>query len=236
MKGIEEKWGKKMSKYVWVCPDCGRQRKYKYKKVGRCVYCYNKERVAETFERKCPKCGEIKEYKNKTSYDYAVKQGRSCLKCWANSSKRKKLSSKTAKKLFWSGDNPYYDKWCSALSEAGKGKKFSDETILKRAATLCGYESVEDYLAALPEYTKYKRTVRRITNQQPLETLENFDKRGRETYHLDHIISIAEGFRTNILAEKIGHISNLQMLPWKENIKKGWKSEASKMPAMRPNT
>jgi hypothetical protein len=51
--------------------------------------------------------------------------------------------------------------------------------------------------------------------------LENFDKRGRNKFHLDHRYSIHKGFKNNIDSKIIGHIKNLQMLPESENIKKG---------------
>lgn len=90
-----------------------------------------------------------------------------------------------------------------------------------------GYETYEEYRETLPEWKAYQIDVWRITNQQPLHLLENFYKRGVNgedgAYTLDHIHSIKRGFIDNIPPEEIGNISNLQMLPWKENISKGWK-------------
>lgn len=40
-------------------------------------------------------------------------------------------------------------------------------------------------------------------------------------YQLDHKVSVREGFEKKIPACEIAHINNLQMLPWKENRKKG---------------
>lgn len=45
-------------------------------------------------------------------------------------------------------------------------------------------------------------------------------KRGRKTYHLDHKISILFGYLNDIDPEIIGHRCNLEMLYYKENIKK----------------
>jgi hypothetical protein len=39
-------------------------------------------------------------------------------------------------------------------------------------------------------------------------------------YQLDHITSISEGFSKNISPEVIADMSNLRMLPWKENLLK----------------
>ncbi len=41
-------------------------------------------------------------------------------------------------------------------------------------------------------------------------------------YALKNILAY-NGFKNHIPDEKIGHISNLQMLPWMENQLKGWK-------------
>lgn len=72
---------------------------------------------------------------------------------------------------------------------------------------------------------EYYREVKRITESQELETLPGYELRGKTgdygAYHLDHIVSIDEGFRSQIPPEIIGHISNLQFIPWKENIRKG---------------
>lgn len=90
-----------------------------------------------------------------------------------------------------------------------------------------GYDTYEEYRESLPDWKKYKIDVWRITKQQPLHLLENFEKRGvngeEGAYTLDHIISLKKGFKENIAPEIIGNIKNLQMLPWEENITKGWK-------------
>jgi transcription elongation factor Elf1 len=98
---------------------------------------------------------------------------------------------------------------------------------MKGIAKRNGFNSYEEYRNSLPEWKKYRVDVLRITKQQPLHLLENYDKRGVNgvpgTYTLDHIVSIRKGFNENIPPDQIGHISNLQMLPWEDNITKGWK-------------
>jgi len=86
--------------------------------------------------------------------------------------------------------------------------------------------SYEEYLSTKQSFHLYKRAVWHVTKQQDISILPNIEKRGRQdidlnAYHLDHIISIKEGYKQNIPADQIGHISNLQMIPWLENIKKG---------------
>ena len=101
------------------------------------------------------------------------------------------------------------------------------ETRMLQIARRNGYETYQEYRDSLPAWRAYKIDVWRITNQQPLHILENFNKRGVNgqtgAYTLDHIISIKKGFIENTPPEQIGHIDNLQMLPWEENITKGWK-------------
>lgn len=62
----------------------------------------------------------------------------------------------------------------------------------------------------------YYREVWRITKQQELTSLKNFDKRGhqskKDSYAIDHIISIKHGYENNIPPNIIGNIDNLQML------------------------
>lgn len=76
-----------------------------------------------------------------------------------------------------------------------------------------------------PDKLKYYNEVWRLTKKQPLACLPNFDKRGKarkgsDNYQLDHIISIHKGYLVGIAPEIIADISNLQMLPWKDNIQK----------------
>ena len=72
------------------------------------------------------------------------------------------------------------------------------------------------------KYEKYRSEVVRITRQQDLTILENYDKpRGlcgvEGAYQLDHIISIKYGFDNNISPDIIGNVNNLQFITWQEN-------------------
>lgn len=85
----------------------------------------------------------------------------------------------------------------------------------------------DEWLKNLPIYQKYKSDVIKITNKQPIEKLEFFDKRGlcgvEGAYQLDHKFSISEGFKQGIEPEIIGNIVNLEFIPWEENLNKGVK-------------
>lgn len=70
------------------------------------------------------------------------------------------------------------------------------------------------------EYKKYKKIVDNLTKKN-LPSLKNIELRGWKKYHVDHKISIYYGFLNNIEPIKISHISNIRMLYYKDNMKKG---------------
>jgi hypothetical protein len=132
--------------------------------------------------------------------------------------------------------------WKSKISDARKGKsnnpKGSNGKLKGKKLSQSHRDSIREglvrhyYDIPLDEWKDlqgekevYYREVWRITKQQPLETLENFDKRGNagmcDSYQIDHIYPISKGFMNGIDPYEIGNIKNLQMLPWKENRVKG---------------
>lgn len=83
-----------------------------------------------------------------------------------------------------------------------------------------------------PEFERYKFLVDHFTRNANLASLENSNKRGRakngvQSYHLDHIYSVFDGFNNNVPPEIIGDISNLRYIPWYENVSKNYKSDCS---------
>ena len=80
-----------------------------------------------------------------------------------------------------------------------------------------------------PKYKQYQREVVRLTERTYVDHIDtiNPDRHPRTLagveggYQLDHKISIRFGFDNNIDPARIASLQNLQMLPWKENIKKG---------------
>ena len=116
-------------------------------------------------------------------------------------------------------------------SRLGAGKRLSNsltkEQRMLSIAKRYGYNSYEEYQATLSDCEKYKNEVWRVTNQQPLHLLENFNKRAKsgteDGYQIDHIYSVLKGFKNQVPPNIIGNIENLQMLPWLHNVKKGWK-------------
>lgn len=76
----------------------------------------------------------------------------------------------------------------------------------------------QQYVDDLPEFQDYRRRVDHFTRMQPIDQLDNHDKRGE--YHLDHKFSVAEGFRQGLPPEVIGDISNLEFIPAVDNVRK----------------
>ena len=72
------------------------------------------------------------------------------------------------------------------------------------------------------EYQKYCKDVRRITSKQDLTMLPNHDRRGRgkDRFHLDHIVSRKSGFEYGLPAEIVGNIANLRFILEGENCSK----------------
>jgi hypothetical protein len=94
------------------------------------------------------------------------------------------------------------------------------DRIVKTKISLGQYMPIE----LQPEFEKYKRKVWSETKRNNLSLLENYNRRGRTDYHLDHMYSIWQGFIDNTPAEITGHICNLKMIPYIENISKHTKS------------
>ncbi len=147
------------------------------------------------FKRNCPNCNKEMRYASEFSINRAIKKNSVCNSC----------SSRIYKKS-----------WTYVIKE---------DHVKKMAAKKAGYATYDAYLFDLDNRKKYYREVRKITRKQDISILENYDKlRGLcgvdGAYQLDHIIPVSVGYERGLSAEKIGHISNLQIIPWKDNLLK----------------
>lgn len=95
------------------------------------------------------------------------------------------------------------------------------------------YMKTEDYAKCKgnpnpSEFKRYRNKVEFLTEKTYVEFIEEINPNrlprtlaGVEGgYHLDHIISVKEGFIKGLDPEKIANKENLQMLPWLENVRK----------------
>lgn len=211
------------------CPECGteltytniRSWKHANKNGSKCRPCYSntvrdtlkrkhksgefvphkRDKEAEKnkprpFKRPCPDCGEEIGYTSKKGLRRAIREKTICNRC----------STYKYKKTF--------------------NDIITEDHIKQMRATKAGFQDWNEYLEKYPEKEMYKREVWRLTYQNPLETLENWNKRGRcgveGAYQLDHIVSINEGWENEIPPEQIADWDNLRMIPWEDNREKGW--------------
>lgn len=103
-------------------------------------------------------------------------------------------------------------------------KDIIKEEIKKKISKICKkYPKIKQKIKHIKDLDKklYYAMVWEVTESQPLHILENFDKRGWKSYHLDHIYPISRGYLEKISPEKMGNIKNLRFIYYEENIKKG---------------
>jgi endogenous inhibitor of DNA gyrase (YacG/DUF329 family) len=208
--------------YKRNCPKCGDEIEYKnprsFKWADRdgkpCRKCYTND-VSNTLKKKY-KSGEISVVPRKKDNELHKLFKRNCPDCANEMSYVSEGTLKTAIKR---------NTICNSCSTYKYKKTFNDiikeEHRMKMRASKAGFSSWKEYVEKYPKKEMYKREVWRLTYQQPLDTLANWDKRGRcgvdGAYQLDHIKSINWGWENKVSAEVIAEWSNLRMIPWKEN-------------------
>ena len=84
----------------------------------------------------------------------------------------------------------------------------------------------------MSEYRRFVTFYTRLSIKNYGQTLENIDLRcnhaeNKNAYHIDHMLSVYEGFHRNIPPYIIGSIHNLKVIPWRENISKSSSSSIS---------
>lgn len=108
------------------------------------------------------------------------------------------------------------------ISNGGKGRIVTQESIDKAIQTKI--EKGIIWKKDDPSYTEFKKYRRKVyywTSKNNLTLLENYEKRGRTGYHLDHKYSISEGFKNNVPPKVIGSIDNLEFICYTDNLSKG---------------
>lgn len=81
--------------------------------------------------------------------------------------------------------------------------------------------------SSLSELKNYRTMVNRLTNLVYKTHIDEIDPnrlRGRTSFHIDHKVSILEGFLNKVSPEIISHKNNLRLIPAKQNISKSWRS------------
>jgi hypothetical protein len=177
----------------------------------------------------CTSCGITIKYDNKGSWKNAKgnlkKTGKlRCQPCAGKEGQKSRKSKPTGRpKGIKNKDNSNIKNNLIPFNKT----KITNEQRKKGIAARHGFYTYEEYKKSLPEWKRYRNEVDRLTKKQPLNQLLNYEKRAPNGtdggYTLDHITSVVFGYKNKIPAEIIANIENLRMMPWKDNIIKGWK-------------
>lgn len=140
-------------------------------------------------------------------------------------SSAKYISSKVKVEIICMKHGPFFispsDFWCGVgCRECGYEKQL--ETKINNG-TIVSPDKKDDFLA-------YRENVRKLSDRNYIDHYYDINPsnlpRGDE-YHLDHIISILDGFLLNLSEEEIAHPSNLQIISALENKRKGSRSDSN---------
>jgi hypothetical protein len=181
----------------------------------------------------CTSCGITIKYDNKGSWKNAKgnlkKTGKlRCQPCASKEGQKNRKSKPTGRpKGSKNRDNTKVTNQSSINMREYNQIKITKEQRLKGIAKRLDFSTYEEYIKSLPEWKRYRNEVDRLTKKQPLNQLLNYEKRAPNGtdggYTLDHITSVVFGYKNKIPAKIIANIENLRMMPWKDNIIKGWK-------------
>lgn len=128
-----------------------------------------------------------------------------------------------------SGDNKYAD-----LSlRCDKGHDFTMKYLnfkIGHRCVYCYHESMRIPLDDIQNFKKYSKFVRYRSRSTFLKNRILIDPSGLKLkdsnkYHIDHIYSVADGFRNNVDPKIISSMVNLRVVTSNDNLKKGGKSD-----------
>ena len=210
------------------CPNCDCELEYTNKRSwynakrlnSKCTNCY-RNTISVTLKEKY-KSGELNVVPRKKDCDLIKPFKRNCPECGNEMSYVSESTLKTSATK---------NTVCNSCSTYKYNKTFKDvitpEHRLQMRATKAGFQNFDEYKLQYPKKQFYKREVWRLTYQNPLDTLEHWELRGRcgveGAYQLDHIKSINWGWENGIEPEVIAEWDNLRMIPWKTNLLKSSK-------------
>lgn len=219
--------------YSRICSNgsCGKLIQYKNKKsYQRAIRKIN----LNVTDGLCRTCIQYQNYINHPDIKIKLSEYRKQNTGWKHTDTTKQKMSDSAKKTNCNKGRIYSDLEKIILSE--KNKKYWKSLDLNTkqvhgqrvAASLKLYhENKRNNLDSneIDDKKNYYKNVRRITKNQPLNTIPNYDlrgiaKNGCNTFHLDHLISKKFGYENNIPEYIIGHFCNLNYISWKHNLVK----------------
>lgn len=230
-------------KFTRNCPDCNVIIEYKTssqyyqsiklnRKCRKCGSGWSRGQTKETNEslQKMSKKVSAK-LKGKSPWNKGLtKDLHTSLQVVGNKRKGKKHSTETLQKISEASINHWADKrYRKLVSDKVKQTRGNPDVIAKWRKT--GEDNGNFVpLEQKTEWERYIHLVWYYTNKNDLTTLDNHHLRGRidmvtNAYHLDHIVSITDGFNNNVPPEIIGSIYNLRFISAVDNMNKKQRSD-----------
>jgi len=163
------------------------------------------------------------------SWDAFGIAGTRCTKCSGRGKKTiEEIRSEIGKIKYVLKTDVYKNNNTKMLMECNEGHEFWMSWSSFRGGTRCRkcYEKkkIKYRGDSIIDYYSYRECVDRLTNHSYHKYFYRINpqkyKRSSMGYHLDHIFSVADGYKYNILPRIIASPINLQMLPATENIRK----------------
>lgn len=119
-------------------------------------------------------------------------------------------------------DNPaWYDK----LKEAAKHRPSRTEDHNRKIIESKVGMPYDEWLIIKTEFERYSYEVRKLTRLSVIKFSNLISGEKQDGYHLDHIVSIYDGFKNDIVPTVIAHYTNLRYIPAKQNLTKNKKSD-----------
>ena len=106
----------------------------------------------------------------------------------------------------------------------GKTGRTNRRLLREKKAEIRRRDRERNKKRVMTDFRRYKDRAWKETNSQPLDTLENFHLRAFNGWHVDHVLSIFEAYKLGLPVETVGHISNLRMIPYGDNLSKNTKT------------
>ena len=201
-----------------------------------------KQKIDITYPRKCPQCNY--EANNPASYSYHKKthqpipQDTKChFGCGQNAIHTNTGGKHTCQTKYQQCPS-YLEQLAERTKRSWKGntkrkeqtkKIFEEQVVFNEEARSKSIQAIKDRAILKPEDAKsYKAFARKCRLVAQQWAKENGHSIGQQTYHVDHKMSILEGYYAGLTVNQISHPANLQILEAKKNSAKGSKSILTK--------
>jgi len=187
------------------------------------------------YPRKCPDCDYVANNPAMFSYHKKTHQpipsDAVChFGCGNNATHRNTGGKLTCKETYQ--ECPAYleqlaDRTTKSWKDADERKEatkiiFEEQVVFNKEARDKGIRAIKARAILLPEdakdYRAYARKCRRMGQQW---AKENGYKLGQQTYHVDHKLSVLDGYYAGLSVEVVSHPANLRVISASENVAKG---------------